>query len=383
MAQIMVEDTLKALQNLAKYYLQSFDKLLKVGVTGSTGKTSTKELLFWSLSGKYKTAKNMGNFNNHIGMPLTALSVEEEHQAAVFEMGMGNFGEVDLLADIAKPDIALITNIGVSHIADLGSRENILKAKMEITNYFKEDSILIINYDNDLLCSQNWEEKKYRVVKVGSSLDCDYIIKNVTDLSEKGVELLLQVGEKEYEFMIPIPGVHNGHNGAMAIAAAAEAGVELALIAENISKCQHTDKRLVISDSPQGVKVIDDTYNASPDSMRAGIDVLLSVDGKRKIAILGDMLGMGADTEKYHREVGEYAGLKKLYMVLSVGGDSRYISDSASKYIGSEKTKHYGSREELTAELDDLIMPGDAVLIKASRAVGMEMIAEYLLKDRS
>ena len=383
MAQILVEDTLKALQDLAKYYLQGFDKLFKVGVTGSTGKTSTKELLFWSLSGKYKTAKNMGNFNNHIGMPLTALSVESDHQAAIFEMGMGHFGEVDLLADIARPDMALITNIGVSHIADLGSRENILKAKMEITNYFDEGSKLIINYDNDLLSSENWDDKKYKVIKVGSSQECDYIINKITDRSEEGVDLILQVGEKEYGFRIPIPGVHNGHNGAMAVAAAAEAGVELSLVADTISKCQHTDKRLVICNSSHGVKVIDDTYNASPDSMRAGIDVLLSVEGNRKIAILGDMLGMGQDTEKYHREVGEYAGLKKLDMVLSVGQDSRFISDSASEYIGSEKARHYGSREELIAELDDLIKPGDAVLIKASRAIGMEMIAEYLLKDRS
>lgn len=383
MSLILVDDTLTALQKLAKYYLEGFDKLLKIGVTGSTGKTSTKELLYWSLCGKFNTAKNSGNFNNHIGMPLTALNVSQEHQAAIFEMGMGNFGEVDLLADIARPEMAVITNIGVSHISELGSRENILKAKLEITNYFDESCKLIINFDNDLLSSVDWDEKKYKVVKVGSSQGCDYIIKKVEDLSEEGVKLSLQAGDKEYDFMIPIPGVHNGHNGALAAAAAMEAGVEPYVIADNIKKCVRTDKRLVISSSSKGVKVIDDTYNASPDSMRAGIDVLLSVEGKRKIAVLGDMLGMGPDTEKYHRQVGEYAGEKNLDMVITVGKDSAYISDSASAYIGKERTGHYASREALTADIDRLIMPGDAVLIKASRAIGMEMIAEYLLKDRS
>lgn len=383
MSLILVDDTLKALQKLAKYYLEGFGRLLKIGVTGSTGKTSTKELLYWSLCGKYSTAKNTGNFNNHIGMPLTALSVNENHEAAIFEMGMGNFGEVDLLADIARPDMALITNIGVSHISELGSRENILKAKLEITNYFDESSKLIINFDNDMLSAIDWNEKKYKVVKVGSSPECDYIIKNTTDLSEEGVLLTLQAGEKEYDFMIPIPGVHNGHNGALAAAAAMEAGVEPSVIADNIKRCVRTDKRLVISSSSKGVKVIDDTYNASPDSMRAGIDVLMSVEGKRKIAVLGDMLGMGTDTEKYHRQVGEYAGEKNTDMVISVGRDSAYITDSASAYIGKERTRHYESREALLGDIEELILPGDAVLIKASRAIGMEMIAEYLLKDRS
>lgn len=379
---IVVEDTLKALQDLAKYYLTTFDNLLKIGITGSTGKTSTKELLFWSLCGKYETAKNFGNFNNHIGMPLTALSVEEKHQAAIFEMGMGNFGEIDCLAEIAKPEIGVITNIGVSHISELGSRENILKAKMEITGYFNENSILVVNYDNDLLSTVNWGDMNYKVVKVGSTDACDYIVKSVKDLAENGVDLTMQIDGKEYEFHIPIPGKHNGHNGAVAIATAIQAGVPIDMIADTIAKCEHTDKRLVIIDSPQGIKVIDDTYNASPDSMRAGIDVLMSLEGKRKIVILADMLGMGKDTELYHRQVGAYAGEKKVDLVLTAGNDAAYISDEAAKTLGSEKARHYRTRDELIAELDSYIKSGDTVLIKASRALGMEKVAEYILKGR-
>ena len=383
MSVILVEDTLKALQDLAKFYLTTFDSLYKIGITGSTGKTSTKELLYWSLCGKYKTAKNIGNFNNHIGMPLTAFSVEEDYEAAIFEMGMGNFGEVDLLADIAKPEMAIITNIGVSHISELGSRDNILKAKLEITNYFNENSKLIINFDNDLLSAIDWSKKKYKVIKVGVTDDCDYVIKKVTDLAEKGIDLVMLISGKEYLFHIPIPGVHNGHNGALAVAAAVEAGVSPELITQTIAKCEHTDKRLIIETSKAGVKVIDDTYNASPDSMKAGIDVLMSVKGKRKIVILGDMLGMGKDSEKFHREVGKYAADRGVDLVMSVGKDGSFITAEAAKTLGADRIVHFETRDDLLPELEKYIETGDAVLIKASRAMGMEKIAEYLLKDRS
>ncbi len=382
-AVIRVEDTLKGLQTLAKNYLKQFPDLKKVGVTGSTGKTSTKELLYWSLCGQYKTARNMLNFNNHIGMPLTALSVEEIHQAAIFEMGMGNFGEVDLLADIARPQMGIITNIGVSHISDLGSRENILKAKMEITNYFDENSVLVVNIDNDLLSKENWEDKKYKVVKVGKTPGSDYLIRDIQDHGESGVTLTLAFDGSDHVFNIPIPGVHNGYNGALAVAAAVEMGVDPATVAKTIAKCEHTDQRLVITTSPAGVKVIDDSYNASPDSMQAGIDVLMRAEGKRKVVILADMLGMGPETEKYHRQVGDYAGDKGVGLVLTAGKDAAYIADSAAKKLGEENVRHFASRDELIEHLNELIRPGDVVLVKASHALGLEKVVEYLLKDRS
>ncbi len=379
---ILVEDTLKALQKLAKAYIAGFDDLIKIGITGSTGKTGTKEILYGALCGKYETAKNTGNLNNHIGMPLTALKVEEKHKAAIFEMGMGNFGEVALLADIARPKIGIITNIGVSHISELGSRENILKAKLEITDYFDESSVLVINADNDLLAAEDWNKKNYRVVKVGRNSESDYVIKEIVNRNEKGIILKLEISGKIYEFNIPVPGVHNGYNGALAVAAAVEAGVSPEMIAETIVRCSQTEKRLVISESSSGIRVIDDTYNASPDSMKAGIDVLLSLEGKRKIAVLGDMLGMGKDSEKYHREVGKYAADKALDMVITVGKDGRYISEEAASILGRDKVFHFDTKESMTAKADELLKSGDTVLIKASRAMGMELIAEYLLKDR-
>jgi len=159
--------------------------------------------------------------------------------------------------------------------------------------------------------------------------------------------------------------------------------VDPGTIAETIAKCEHTDQRLVITTSPAGVKVIDDSYNASPDSMQAGIDVLMRADGKRKVVILADMLGMGPETEKYHRQVGDYAGDKGVGLVLTAGTDAAYIADSAAKKLGEENVRHFSSRDELIEHLDELIRPGDVVLVKASHALGLEKVVEYLLKDRS
>ncbi len=379
---VVVDDTLQALQQLAKGYLAQKKDLIKFGITGSVGKTGTKELLYACLKGKYKTARNAGNFNNHIGMPLTAMSVNSEHQAAVFEMGMGDFGEIHLLADIGRPDIAILTTIGVSHISALGSRENILKAKLEITDFFDETGCLVVNYDNDLISAYDWESQKYKVIKVGKTSGCDFRIVEAKAIGEYGSELELEISGKVYAFEIPMPGLHHTQNAALAIAAAVTAGVEPELIEETIKTCEQTEKRLIIKNSSEGIKVIDDSYNASPESMMAGIDVLMTASGDRKILFLADMLGMGEDTEKRHRLVGEYAGKRQVDGVYTVGTDARFISDEASKYIGREKTRHFETREELIENIDKLVQKGDAVLVKASRALGMEKVAEYLLAGR-
>lgn len=381
-ALIVVDNTLEALQAMAKGYLAEKPGILRFGITGSVGKTSTKELLYACLKGKFKTAKNTGNFNNHIGMPLTAMSVNSDHDAAIFEMGMGDFGEVRLLADIGRPDIAVLTTIGVSHISSLGTRENILKAKLEITEFFDENSILIVNFDNDLISAYDWDSQIYRVIKVGRTEGCDFRIKEIRDLSEDGSEVDLEFAGKTYTFAVPIPGRHSAQNAALAVAAAVTAGVEPGLIAETIRTCEQTEKRLIIKTSPGGIKVIDDSYNASPESMMAGTDVLMAAAGKRKILLLADMLGMGEDTELRHRSVGDYAGKQGVDGVYTVGKDAAYISDEASKYIGREKTRHFETREDLIEHIDEFVRPGDAVLVKASRALGMEKVAEFLLENR-
>ena len=379
---IEVNDTLEALQNLAKGYLSQRKDLLRFGITGSVGKTSTKELLYACIKGKYNAAKNAGNFNNHIGMPLTAMTVEADHTAAIFEMGMGNFGEVHLLADIGRPDIAILTTIGVSHISELGSRENILKAKLEITDFFDETGILIVNYDNDLISEYDWDSQVYRVIRVGKSEGCDYIIRETRDFCEKGIEVDLEISGMIYTLEVPIPGLHNAYNAALAAAAAITAGVDPDLICETVKTCEQTDKRLIIKTSPGGIKVIDDSYNASPESMMAGIDVLKAASGRKKLLLLADMLGMGDETELRHRSVGEYAGKQGVDGVYTVGSDACFISDEAAKYIGREKTGHFKTKEDLIECIDELVSEGDAVLVKASRALGMEEIAEFLLKNR-
>jgi UDP-N-acetylmuramoyl-tripeptide--D-alanyl-D-alanine ligase len=194
---LLVDNTTEALQRLAKYYL-SLLSIKKIGVTGSTGKTTTKEMLFRIFSEKYKTSRNPGNFNNHIGLPLTVLSIEDDTEVGIFEMGMSEFGEIDLLAELIRPDIGIITNIGNSHIENLGSRENILKAKLEIVNYFDQDSILIINEESDLL-SKEAVKGRYKVITIGNTGKSDFILSNIIDFGEEGIEFSIEYKKRNVQ----------------------------------------------------------------------------------------------------------------------------------------------------------------------------------------
>ncbi|QHI73045.1 UDP-N-acetylmuramoyl-tripeptide--D-alanyl-D-alanine ligase [Aminipila terrae] len=313
---ILVEDTTWALQRLASYYLSTFD-IKKIGVTGSTGKTTTKDMLYYICSEKFKTARNVGNFNNHIGLPLTVLGFEEGTEVGILEMGMSEFGEINLLADIVRPDIGIITNIGTSHIENLGSREGILKAKLEITNFFHENNVLVVNEINDLLTREN-TEGVYKRLSVGNNGKSDFIISDITDRGEEGIAFTVEHNLDTQRFELTIPGRHNAINGTLAVAAAMELGITMEEAARGLKKMELTDKRLSIK-GKNGVKVIDDTYNASPDSMKAGLDVLMSTKGLRKIAILADMLEMGKESPRYHGEVGEYAASQKVDLLIAVG----------------------------------------------------------------
>ena len=224
-AVIRCKDTTKALQDLARWYLNALS-IRRIGVTGSTGKTTTKEMIYHICSEKYKTQRNLGNFNNHIGLPLTILSFEEGTEVGVLEMGMSSPGEIDLLAELVRPEIGVITNIGTAHIENLGSREEILKAKLEITHYFSEDDLLIINRDNDLL--KQIQDPPYRLVTIGENGKSHLILSAITDLGEKGIGFTLErkAGDsyQSQEFRLHIPGRHNAYNAALAVGA----GLELA-----------------------------------------------------------------------------------------------------------------------------------------------------------
>lgn len=380
---IRVEDTLKALQKLAKDYLEK-KTLKKVAVTGSTGKTTTKEILYTLLSAKYKTSKNIGNFNNHIGLPLTVFTVEEYHEVGIFEMGMSGLSEIDLMADIVKPEFAVITNVGLSHIERLGSRENILKAKMEVAEHLTDGGKLILFDDNDLLHTVSDEGKSWTLIRVGSTEACPYRILEIDDSLESSVKFQMEIQGNLWEMELPAAGKHNAYNGALAIAAACEMGLSPELCRDALLDFeQEAGKRLDVKKLRDGIKVIDDTYNASPDSMKAGLSVLKTVKGKRKIAILGDMFEMGDYAGKYHEEVGMFAASQGIDMIMTIGKDAVLICKGAEGKLPPESCMHFEEKEALLKKLDEILKPEDVLLVKGSRGMHMEDVVEFLQKNRS
>ncbi len=374
---VMTQDTTKALQLLAKWYIGTFEGLKVIGITGSNGKTSTKDMLYYICREKYKTVCNKGNLNNHIGMPLTILSMDEGTEVAVLEMGMSAFGEIHTLVDIARPQIGLITTIGISHMEHLGSREGILKAKMEITDFFDENCVLIVNGENDLLTPEN-TKGNYRLVSTGEKGKKDLRISDIDDMGEKGIKFKLEHDLVLQQFRLGIPGCHNANNASLAVAAGLELGITLEEAARGLSKMVLTEKRLNIR-GKNGYKVIDDTYNASPDSMKSAINVLASTKGIRKVAILGDMYELGKDTEKFHMEVGAYAHDKKTDCLIAVGKLGKFIAQGAQE-AGMKDVKAFETKAELTKKLHELVKPGDVILVKASRGLAMEEIVKKILE---
>lgn len=373
---VIVQDTTKAMQELAKWYVKNLN-ITKIGVTGSTGKTTTKDMLYYVCSEKYKTGRTENNFNNHIGLPLTLFSFDEDIEVGILEMGMDKLGEIDLLSSIARPDMAVITNIGVSHIENLGSQEGILKAKMEITNYFDSNNLLIISDDGELLTEQR-VSGDYRLVTTGEAGKNNFIISNVCDFGENGVQFNIEHNYEIQEFKLPIPGRHNVYNASLAVACGVELGISLKEAAIGLQKIVITDKRLSIK-GKDGIKVIDDTYNASPASMKGALDVLLSTKGIRKVAVLGDMFELGKDSEYYHEEVGAYVAMKNIGLLITIGKDAKFIAKGASTGLSKDRIKYYKTKEEFIKEIDSVIMKGDVVLVKGSRAMEMEKIVKKIV----
>lgn len=374
---ILVNDTTKALQDLAAYYLSLFS-IKKVGVTGSTGKTTTKEMLYWIFSEKYRTARNVGNLNNHIGLPLTVLSLPEDTEAGIFEMGMSELGEIDLLAELVRPDIGIITNIGISHIENLGSRENILKAKLEITNYFTSNGILIVNEDNNLL-SREEVKGEYQVITTGETGRSNFIISNIADFGEEGIEFTIEHNKEMQTFRLNVPGRHNAYNGALAVAAAVSCGITMEEAAKGLLKLEITDKRLNIK-GKNGMKIIDDTYNASPDSMKAAIDVLTATRGFRKIAILADMFELGENSDAFHAEVGRYAAESNVDILVAVGNQAKHIAQAAAEILGENKVHYYETKELLINDIGSMISSGDVILLKGSRGMAMDQVVKKIME---
>ncbi len=375
---IKVENSLKAIQELAKYKRELYD-IPVVAVTGSVGKTSTKDIIASVLSEKYNVLKTEGNQNNDIGLPFTILKLKD-HTAAVIEMGMNHFGEIRLLSNIAKPTIAVITNIGTSHIGNLGSRENILKAKLEILEGMKQNGTIIINNDNDLL--HKWAEENksnYNILKVGiDSESSDFKAYNIKE-EETESFYNIDIENKKYYIEIPVGGKHFVYNSLSALAVGKSLDIEIEKISDGISKFCLTSKRMEITKIKDDITVINDSYNASYDSVKAVLEYLSTIKANRKIAILGDMLELGEYTKELHQKVGEEVVKNKIDILITVGEYSKDISKKARE-LHMNEIYECENKEEATEKIKDIMRSGDAIVLKASNAMKLGEILENLKK---
>lgn len=376
---IYVKDTSQALKDLAAYYRNQFS-IPVVAITGSVGKTSTKDLLSAVLGGKYKVHKTDGNFNNEIGLPLTIFGLNQSHEVLVVEMGMNNFGEIHNLSQIARPDIAVITNVGDSHIENLGSREGVLKAKAEIVDGMTQDGILIVNGEDEML-SQIKDEQT--LITYGHSEKHPFFVQNVETIGTKGVSATFNTPLSVIDLMIPVLGRHMIDNALAAIAVAQKLQLTDSQIKAGFELYKPTKMRMDLKRAQNNVTIINDAYNASPDSMKAALDVLADIPNmKRRIAILGDMFEMGEHAEALHREVGRYIGENQVAdLLITVGDMSSFIQEEAVECgMSHDQTLHFKNQENLTWQLKNLISPGDLVLVKASRGMKLEKTVDEIEK---
>ncbi len=373
---IKVKNTLEALYKIARLKREKY-KIPVIAITGSVGKTSTKDIIAKVVSQKYLTLKTEGNNNNNIGLPFTILKLKK-HEALVIEMGMNHFGEISLLTSIAKPDICIITNIGTSHIGNLGSRENILKAKLEILEGTKNPKV-IINNDNDLL--HNWyiENKNNFNIKT-------YGIKNKSNYNAEKIELngdsskfICEINGKREEIKVPVGGEHFILNSLCAITVGTVLEIDSKDIKEGIEKFELTQKRMDIKQLENGIKVINDAYNASFESMKATLEYLSEFKDNRKIAVLGDMLELGEYSEDLHRKVGIEVVKNKIDLLICYGDNSKNIAKEARK-LGMEHILQFDNKQQILEFLKQDLKKGDIVLFKASNGMKFFELANEIEK---
>lgn len=371
---IQVEDTFEALYEIAKYK-RSLYNIPVIAVTGSVGKTSTKDIIASVVSQKYKTLKTEGNNNNNIGLPLTILKLKD-HEALVVEMGMNHFGEISLLTNIAKPTLAVITNIGTSHIGNLGSRENILKAKLEILEGMKIPRV-IINNDNDLL--HRWYEENKEKIEIhtyGINNSSDVIAEKI-ELGEEKSKFVVKTSSEKVNIDVPVGGEHFVYNALCGFMVGKVLGLTAKEIQNGISKFELTKKRMDIRVLKNGATLINDSYNASYESMKASLKYLSSRTDLRKIAVLGDMLELGDFSKELHEKVGEEVANDNIDVLICRGEFAKNIISKANK---NKKTQCIllQNNEGILSKLQEILKEGDGVLIKASNGMKFYEICQKL-----
>lgn len=377
---IQVESSLQAVKDLAAYYLEQL-QIPVVGITGSVGKTSTKEMIAAVLGQKYRVLKTLGNFNNELGLPLTVFRLRDEDEIAVLEMGISDFGEMHRLASIAQPNTCVITNIGTCHLENLGDRDGVLKAKTEVFDHLKPNASVILNGDDDKLITVKEVQGKAPVY-FGMNSEFPLYADEIESKGLKGISCRIHTPKGEFSVVVPIPGMHMVYNALAGTAVGLTYGMELSEIKKGIESLQSLSGRFHIIENEK-YTIVDDCYNANPMSMKASLGILKDAAG-RKVAILGDMGELGTNEKELHREVGTFAGTCGIGLLICVGTLAKEIAEAAKESSKAEgkslKVVHLETLEELMEHLPELTDQGDTILVKASHFMNFGKIVDALTR---
>nr|WP_306220557.1 UDP-N-acetylmuramoyl-tripeptide--D-alanyl-D-alanine ligase [Cohnella sp. WQ 127256] len=381
---ILVTNTEVALQALSAGYLKNKLTAKVVAITGSNGKTTTKDMIFSVLSTTYRVHKTEGNYNNHIGLPLTILSAPKDTEVLVLEMGMSGKGEIALLTTLAKPDIAVITNIGEAHLLQLGTRRNIARAKLEITDGLKSGGALVYYGDEPLIAEQlaaTGLDKQFEIVTFGEQPDCDWIARYIRVNADRTQFTVMGTGNTEIQVELPIAGRHNAINALAAVAVGHQFNLSFEVICEGLKFTKLTGMRIEQSKANNGAIIFNDAYNASPSSVKAAINLVAELSGyRRKWIVLGDMLELGEDEIALHGEIGRYLDDTKVDNVLIYGSLSNETYQEAKMNFPDGCVQHFDDKAALAHYLLAQLASEDLVLVKASRGMRLEELVTILQK---
>lgn len=376
---IYVENTFETLDILMEYKLSLAEPLV-IAITGSVGKTTTRDIMATILSEKFKVFKSEKNFNERRGLPLNAVNMPVNTEVAVLEMGMDRLGEISELSSLFRPDYGVITNVGMSHIEKLGSKENVLKAKLEMIDGIKDKGYLVLNTDDESL-NRFYEEQKdnlfrnYKMLTYAMNNDDVNLIGKLIQIEEDGMSVTFKYGEHIFKVNTNLIGKHNIYNMLPGILIALRLGLTEKEIQTGLEKVLLSERRLE-KFTVNKMTVYDDTYNASLESMKAGIEILRREDG-RKVAILGDVFELGEFSEEVHREIGKFLNEVKLDLVITGGKASRFINDELIEI----DNYHFETTEEIVENVSELLKVGDVILIKASNGMKFNLIANKLREE--
>lgn len=380
---ILVRNSFQALKDMAEFYLSGLDVKV-VGITGSVGKTSTKEFVAGVLSKGFRVQKTEGNFNNEVGLPLTVLQIREDCEVAVLEMGISDFGEMHRLSKIAKPDICVITNIGQCHLENLKTRDGILQAKTEIFDYMKENAGICLNGDDDKLVTVK-EVRGIRPLFFGNDSRCAIYADAYENKGLEGSCVRIHINTEalraDFEAQIPLPGAHMVYNALAATAVGVLLGLDVDRIRQGIAGVEPVGGRSHIIHTKR-FTVIDDCYNANPVSMKAALDLLMMSDlrvSPQRVAILGDMFELGKNERALHAEVGRYAGNSEIHVLICVGELCKGMYDAAAATRNANQRVYYfADKESMLSALEGILKDKATVLVKASHGMHFEEVVAWL-----